>query len=197
MPLGDLEREVMTQLWGSAEPLSVRQVHERLRARDLAYTTVMTVLDRLAKKGVVTRERDGRAWLYAPVQTREQMTAGVMLDALSDTRAVVRGYRRTSLDDEIANATRVLASADIDARTSVRAARWNTRSGRKAVNASRNGPASRMSCLSSSMVPAIRSRLDAVPVLRSSTTVTALWSSSACGGALLPIDLQVANSGRS
>jgi predicted transcriptional regulator len=85
MPLGDLEREVMTQLWESAGPLSVRQVHEALRGRDLAYTTVMTVLDRLAKKGVVTRERDGRAWLYAPVQTREQMTAGLMMDALQDT----------------------------------------------------------------------------------------------------------------
>jgi predicted transcriptional regulator len=85
MPLGDLEREVMTQLWASAEPLSVRQVHERLRERDLAYTTVMTVLDRLAKKKVVTRERDGRAWLYSPAQTREQMTAGLMLDALSDS----------------------------------------------------------------------------------------------------------------
>ncbi|MFG1604651.1 BlaI/MecI/CopY family transcriptional regulator [Actinoplanes sp. NPDC049265] len=85
MPLGDLEREVMTQLWESAGPLSVRQVHEGLRGRDLAYTTVMTVLDRLAKKGVVTRERDGRAWLYAPVQTREQMTASLMMDALADT----------------------------------------------------------------------------------------------------------------
>ncbi|MEV6633249.1 BlaI/MecI/CopY family transcriptional regulator [Actinoplanes sp. NPDC051470] len=85
MPLGDLEREVMTQLWESAGPLSVRHVHERLRGRDLAYTTVMTVLDRLAKKGVVTRERDGRAWLYAPAQTREQMTAGLMMDALADT----------------------------------------------------------------------------------------------------------------
>jgi two-component system sensor histidine kinase DesK len=40
-------------------------------------------------------------------------------EALSDTRAVVQGYRRTTLDDEIANATRVLAAADIDARTTL------------------------------------------------------------------------------
>ena len=86
MALGDLEREVMTQLWDSAEPLTVRQVHERLsRDRDLAYTTVMTVLDRLAKKGVVTQQRADRAYRYAPAQTRAEMTAAVMLDALNDT----------------------------------------------------------------------------------------------------------------
>lgn len=84
MSLGDLEREVMTHLWEAAEPLTVRQVHELLsRDRDLAYTTVMTVLDRLAKKGVVTQQRAGRAYRYAPAQTREEMTAAVMLDALS------------------------------------------------------------------------------------------------------------------
>jgi predicted transcriptional regulator len=86
MALGDLEREVMTQLWDSSEPRTVRQVHERLsRDRDLAYTTVMTVLDRLAKKGVVTQQRADRAYRYAPAQTREEMTAAIMLDALSAT----------------------------------------------------------------------------------------------------------------
>jgi len=84
MALGDLEREVMTQLWTAGESLTVRQVHERLsRDRDLAYTTVMTVLDRLAKKGVVTQQRADRAYRYAPAQTREEMTAALMLDALS------------------------------------------------------------------------------------------------------------------
>ncbi|MGX6601419.1 BlaI/MecI/CopY family transcriptional regulator [Micromonosporaceae bacterium Da 78-11] len=84
MALGDLEREVMTQLWDAAEPLTVRQVHERLSpAKGLAYTTVMTVLDRLAKKGVVTQQKADRAYRYAPAQTREEMTATVMLDALS------------------------------------------------------------------------------------------------------------------
>ena len=82
--LGDLEREVMTQLWDATEPLTVRQVHERLsRDRDLAYTTVMTVLDRLAKKGVVDQQRADRAYRYAPAQSREEMTAALMLDALS------------------------------------------------------------------------------------------------------------------
>jgi predicted transcriptional regulator len=82
--LGDLEREVMAQLWDAGEPLTVRQVHERLDpARGLAYTTVMTVLDRLAKKGVVTQQKADRAYRYTATQTREEMTAALMLDALS------------------------------------------------------------------------------------------------------------------
>ncbi|RAK29228.1 CopY family transcriptional repressor [Actinoplanes lutulentus] len=86
MAMGDLEREVMTKLWDAREPLTVRQVHELLsRDRDLAYTTVMTVLDRLAKKKLVTQQKADRAYRYAPVQSREEMTAGVMLDALSAT----------------------------------------------------------------------------------------------------------------
>jgi predicted transcriptional regulator len=81
--LGELERDVMTQLWDAAEPLTVRQVHERLvKQRDLAYTTVMTVLDRLAKKGVVAQAKADRAYRYSAVQTREEMTAALMLDAL-------------------------------------------------------------------------------------------------------------------
>ena len=95
MALGDLEREVMRHLWDAGEPLTVRQVHERLmRERDLAYTTVMTVLDRLAKKGVVTQQKADRAYLYAPAQSREEMTAAVMLDALtaSDNRDAALAY---------------------------------------------------------------------------------------------------------
>jgi predicted transcriptional regulator len=82
---GDLEREVMAQLWAAGEPLTVRQVHETLGrggSDQTAYTTVMTVLDRLAKKGVVVQERADRAYRYRPVQTREEMTAALMLDAL-------------------------------------------------------------------------------------------------------------------
>ena len=53
--LGELERAIMDVLWESAEPLTVRQVGARLTDRDLAHTTVMTVLDRLAKKGFAKR----------------------------------------------------------------------------------------------------------------------------------------------
>ncbi len=54
--LGELERAVMDHLWDSSEPQTVRQVHEALSAhRELAYTTVMTVLQRLAKKQLVVQ----------------------------------------------------------------------------------------------------------------------------------------------
>jgi len=79
----------MDVLWDSDGHLSVRDVHERLvEDRDLAYTTVMTVLDRLAKKKVVTRVRDGRAWQYSPAGSREEMTAVSMRSTLEslDTR---------------------------------------------------------------------------------------------------------------
>lgn len=75
---GELERAVLELLWVRNSPLTVREVHELINAdRDLAYTTVMTVLDRLAKKDLVTRELDGRAWRYLPARAR---VAQVVLD---------------------------------------------------------------------------------------------------------------------
>lgn len=82
--LGELERAVMDHLWSSPEPQTVRQVHEALSARrDLAYTTVMTVLQRLAKKDLVVQHRDDRAHRYAPVHGRDELVAGLMVDALA------------------------------------------------------------------------------------------------------------------
>ena len=86
MALGELEREVMARLWDAPEPLTVRQVHAGILAdRDLAYTTVMTVLDRLAKKKLVVRTMEDRAYKYAPAQSRAEMTASLMFDALNGT----------------------------------------------------------------------------------------------------------------
>ena len=81
--LGDLERAVMDHLWSAPQPQTVRQVHEALsEQRDLAYTTVMTVLQRLAKKNLVSQIRDDRAHQYAPVHGRDELVAGLMVDAL-------------------------------------------------------------------------------------------------------------------
>ncbi len=77
--LGDLEHLIMSVLWRSEESQSVREVHESVRTeRDLAYTTVMTVLDRLAKKGLVTRELDGRAWRYRDAVSAAQLVSAEM-----------------------------------------------------------------------------------------------------------------------
>ena len=82
--LGELERRVMEHLWSSAEPQTVRDVHGAVSARrDLAYTTVMTVLRRLSEKGLVTQHRSERAHRYAAVQRRDELVAGLMMDALA------------------------------------------------------------------------------------------------------------------
>jgi predicted transcriptional regulator len=96
MRLGDLERAVMDHLWSAPEPQTVRQVHEALSARrDLAYTTVMTVLQRLAKKNLVSQLRDDRAHRYAPMRGRDELVAGLMVDALAQAADV--GGRQAAL----------------------------------------------------------------------------------------------------
>jgi predicted transcriptional regulator len=75
----------MEVLWETDSSLTVRQVSNGLTQRNLAHTTVMTVLDRLAKKGFARRERDGRAWRYRPAATREAYVTELMLTALEQT----------------------------------------------------------------------------------------------------------------
>ncbi len=65
--LGPLEAEVLREVWAVDEPVTVRQLVERLndgRSKELAYTTVMTVMSRLEQKGVLRRRREGRGYLY-------------------------------------------------------------------------------------------------------------------------------------
>ncbi|MEX0581349.1 MAG: BlaI/MecI/CopY family transcriptional regulator [Mycobacterium sp.] len=94
--LGALERAVMDHLWDADAPQTVRQVHDTLRAqRELAYTTVMTVLQRLARKGLVTQIRDDRAYQYAALRGRDELVAGLMVDALD--QAADSGGRRAAL----------------------------------------------------------------------------------------------------
>lgn len=86
--LGKLEIVVMEILWQSS-PLTVRQVRERVsQERPLAYTTVMTVMGRLAGKGVLQREKQGRAFIYRPTRSREELradlAAGVSRALLAD-----------------------------------------------------------------------------------------------------------------
>jgi predicted transcriptional regulator len=83
--LGNLETDVLEALWASATPVSVRDVLALVRRRPpLAYTTVLTVLDRLHAKGLVERRKDGKAFLYWARTTREawlgDQAAGVLLD---------------------------------------------------------------------------------------------------------------------
>jgi predicted transcriptional regulator len=86
-PLHELESEVMEQLWSSGEA-TVRAVMEALNAktrRDRAYTTYMTIMARLHRKGLLARRREGKTDLYSPAHTREEymrLRAGAEVEAL-------------------------------------------------------------------------------------------------------------------
>lgn len=84
--LGDLERAVMELLWTTGGAgLTVREVHDQIGVdRGLAYTTLMTVLDRMSKKDLVERELDGRAWRYTAAYSREQLTSETLHHTLGE-----------------------------------------------------------------------------------------------------------------
>jgi len=109
--LGDLERAVMEHLWARQEagggPLTVREVHGTVGARrELAYTTVMTVLDRLTRKGLVNQAREGRAYLYSATATRHALIAQTMRETLdtlqaADRRTAMRHFLEGASPEEI------------------------------------------------------------------------------------------------
>ncbi|MCM2389828.1 BlaI/MecI/CopY family transcriptional regulator [Streptomyces albipurpureus] len=77
--LGELEDAVMTRVWRWNRPVTVREVLGDLqRERSIAYTTVMTVMDKVHQKGWLRRELDGRAFRYSPVGTRADYAAALM-----------------------------------------------------------------------------------------------------------------------
>lgn len=78
--LGKLEREVMEVVWRRGET-SVRDVYQAFEER-MAYTTLMTTLDRLHKKGLLARRKDGRAFLYSPQVSREEFEQGFTVDII-------------------------------------------------------------------------------------------------------------------
>ena len=93
----------METLWAAAAPLTARDVQDALAARDLATTTVLTVLGRLERKGLVTREREGRAHRYRSVASREDQVAELMRDALDaapDRGAVLARFHGSIPEDE-------------------------------------------------------------------------------------------------
>jgi predicted transcriptional regulator len=103
--LGNLEAAVMDRVWKRARPVLVRDILEDLSAaqRPLAYTTVMTVMDKLHRKGWLRREARGRAYVYEAVASRESHTARLMRDAwaTSDNQAAafVRFLEQLSEDE--------------------------------------------------------------------------------------------------
>jgi predicted transcriptional regulator len=95
-PLHELESEVMEQLWRSGEA-SVRSVMEALNQgtkKQRAYTTYMTIMARLHKKGILVRRREGKTDYYAPAYERDQYMA---LRAQSEVEGLVEQYGEVAL----------------------------------------------------------------------------------------------------
>lgn len=78
--LGRLERDVMRELWRRGQT-SVREMHRAFEER-IAYTTLMTTLDRLYKKGLLDRRKDGRAFLYSTRISCEEFEQGIAEDVI-------------------------------------------------------------------------------------------------------------------
>jgi predicted transcriptional regulator len=102
--LGKLEAAVMDVLWSIDSPLTVREVLDKMPPqRHLAYTTVMTVLSNLLRKGLLEREPVGRAYSYRPTLSRQAAGAAALreiLDASQDPRSVLLHFAETASDEE-------------------------------------------------------------------------------------------------
>jgi predicted transcriptional regulator len=93
---GELEAVIMHRVWDHDGAVTVRDLFDELReARPIAYTTVMSTMDNLHRKGWLARERDGKAYRYTPVASREEYSARLMREALAeagDTEAVLSHF---------------------------------------------------------------------------------------------------------
>jgi predicted transcriptional regulator len=104
---GQLESAIMDVIWAGDRPYAVREVRERMTyRRPVAYTTVMTVMGILYGKGVLHREKHGRAWRYWPAEVKEEHDARLMAEALrsgGDHRLTIRRFLDRVSDDELAS----------------------------------------------------------------------------------------------
>ena len=109
--LGDLEVQVMRRIWVRRTPVTVRDVLGDLQAdRNIAYTTVMTVMGNLERKGWLRRHADGRAYRYEPLVSAEEYSSGLMrqaLEASTDRPAVLMHF----IDELSADEARALEEA--------------------------------------------------------------------------------------
>ncbi len=122
--LGELEAAVMDRLWAWNRPVVVREVLQDLqRDRAIAYTTVMTVLDNLHRKGFAVRQKDGRAYRYRPALTREQHTARVIEQVLAssgDREAALLHFVEQMPAEEVRRLREALTSFSPDAKAKPR-----------------------------------------------------------------------------
>ena len=120
---GQLEMAIMDVMWAAESPCMVREVRERLRYdRPVAYTTVMTVMNILHRKGVLQRDKLGRAWQYWPVEAREDHDARLMTEFLrsgGDEDVTMRRFIERVNDEEMESLCSALADARSQRRLTV------------------------------------------------------------------------------
>lgn len=93
----------MDLLWSRSEPVTVRSVHDELiTQRQIAYTTVMSTMDNLFRKGWLLRDKDGLAYLYRPTMTREEHSAQLMRTAFESggDGELILNFFLEQIDDE-------------------------------------------------------------------------------------------------
>jgi predicted transcriptional regulator len=127
--LGQLERSVLERLWSLGREASVRALREAFSGR-LAYTTLMTTLDRLFKKGLLDRRRVGRAFLYRPRVTADQLRQELAADVIDGLLGVGPDAARPLMSTFV-DAVEVRDAALLDElETLIREKRRQTRGGR-------------------------------------------------------------------
>ena len=120
--LGPLERAIMESLWDRGEvELTVRDVLESPVGRKSAYTTVMTVLDRLWRKGFLARRKVGRAYAYRVRRTRDQHVGdmvAVILAGSRDRRTALLGFARSVDQQDLEELRKVIRQVERERRSS-------------------------------------------------------------------------------
>lgn len=116
---GELEAVVMDRIWDREGETTVREVFDELSEhREMAYTTVMSTMDNLHRKGWLDREKNGKAFSYWPTLTREEHSARLMRNAFDGggrTDVVLAHFVDQMSDEESAGlraALQRLASAE-------------------------------------------------------------------------------------
>jgi predicted transcriptional regulator len=116
---GELEAVIMQRVWGHGHPVTVRELFDELvRERAIAYTTVMTTMDNLHRKGWLARAKEGKAYRYTATASREEYSARLMREALDDggnTQAVLTHFV-AQMDGEESEVLRAVVRALADRR---------------------------------------------------------------------------------
>lgn len=114
---GDLEAVIMDRVWCSESPVLVRDVVEAIQGdREIAFTTVQTVMEILYRKGWLARTKEGRAYRYWAPRPREEYTAALLGEAFDTTSDRGAAFSRLLQDlepDEVAELSQALDEAKV------------------------------------------------------------------------------------